>query len=55
MIRIPTEDTVLMIPNPVGEEGSKALPVRKGQRVSSWVARKTVFLKLTALSAEGRC
>ena len=35
MIRIPTEDTVLLIPKPVGEEGSKTLPISKGQRVSS--------------------
>jgi len=33
MIRIPTEDTVLLIPKPVGEEGSKTLPISKGQRV----------------------
>jgi hypothetical protein len=36
MIRIPTEDTVLSLPNPVGEQGSKPLPVSKGQRVSSY-------------------
>lgn len=33
MIRVPTEDTILTIPNPVGEEGSKIWPIPKGQRV----------------------
>lgn len=33
MIRVPTEDTILTIPNPVGEEGSRTFPIRKGQRV----------------------
>ncbi|KIM86789.1 hypothetical protein PILCRDRAFT_64934 [Piloderma croceum F 1598] len=33
MIRIPTEDTLLSLPNPIGEQGSKPLPVSKGQRV----------------------
>jgi hypothetical protein len=34
LIRAPTEDTVLSIPNSVGEEGSKLWPIPKGQRVS---------------------
>jgi len=33
MIRIPTEDTLLSLPNPIGEQGSKPLLVSKGQRV----------------------
>jgi hypothetical protein len=35
MIRVPTEDTILHIPNPVSEEGSRPLNISKGQRVSS--------------------
>ncbi|KAJ7269924.1 cytochrome P450 [Mycena rebaudengoi] len=33
MIREATEDTVLNVPNPVGEEGSKTVPVPKGCQV----------------------
>ncbi|KAJ7269943.1 cytochrome P450 [Mycena rebaudengoi] len=33
LIREATEDTVLNIPNPVGEEGSKTVPVPKGSQV----------------------
>jgi hypothetical protein len=33
MIREATEDTVLTIPNPPGEEGSYSLPVEKGAQV----------------------
>lgn len=33
MIRTPTEDTILSLPNPVGEQGSKSLLVPKGQWV----------------------
>jgi hypothetical protein len=33
LIREATEDTVLTIPNPVGEEGSKTIPIPKGTEV----------------------
>jgi hypothetical protein len=33
MIREATEDTVLQIPNPVGQEGTTPLPVAKGTQV----------------------
>ena len=34
MIREATEDTVLKVPNPVGEEGEKVLPMAKGAQVT---------------------
>jgi hypothetical protein len=35
LIREATEDTVLTVPNPVGEEGSKTIPIPKGTQVGS--------------------
>jgi hypothetical protein len=35
LIREATEDTVLSIPNPVGEEGNKTIPIPKGTEVHS--------------------
>ena len=55
MIRIPTEDAVLTIPNPVGEEGSKVFPVPKGQRVCSRSDRQAPITKLITLYALGHC
>ncbi|KAJ7158318.1 cytochrome P450 [Mycena crocata] len=34
LIREATEDTVLKVPNPVGEEGSKTIPIPKGTQVT---------------------
>ncbi|KAJ7759554.1 cytochrome P450 [Mycena metata] len=34
LIREATEDTVLTVPNPVGEEGSKTIPIPKGTQVT---------------------
>jgi hypothetical protein len=33
MIREATEDTVLTVPNPAGEEGSKTIPIPKGTQI----------------------
>ena len=34
MIREATEDTVLKVPNPIGEEGEKPVPMLKGAQVT---------------------
>ena len=36
LIREALEDTVLTVPNPVGEEGSKSVPIPKGTQVGSY-------------------
>lgn len=47
MIRTSMEDTSLTVPNPMGENGSKLLPVPKGIRVSICVICEMKLLPRT--------
>ena len=51
MIREAFEDTMLQIPNPVGEEGSRTLPVPKGTQVNE----HPLWLTLTAHNRVFQC
>jgi hypothetical protein len=50
MIREATEDTVLAIPNPPGEDGSHPLPVQKGAQVFINTLTRHNFFKLLFLA-----